>query len=130
MPVMWTSYQGGASCSGNNFDDFLRSHCWWLCKRRKHGVFGQQLVDADGGAAVSSPAMSVVVAAMIPRLDVVRSAADESNSMDEPNSTGRIVGGVEEETLDTCLAHIPQDATAGQKMMAEQTCRRDFSVRR
>jgi hypothetical protein len=58
-------------------------------------------------------------------------AATESNSMNQPNSSrNRIAAGVEEETLDTCLAHIPQDATAGQKMMAEQTCRRDFSVRR
>ena len=73
---------------------------------------------AGGGAAVSSPTMS-------------GTAAAESNSMNQPNSSrNRIAAGVEEETLDTCLAHIPQDATAGQKMMAEQTCRRDFSVRR
>ena len=73
---------------------------------------------AGGGAAVSSPTMS-------------GTAAAESNSMNQPNSSrNRIAAGVEEETLDTCLAHIPQDATAGQKMMAEQTCRRDFSGRR
>ena len=73
---------------------------------------------AGGGAAVSSPTMS-------------GTAAAESNSMNQPNSSrNRIAAGVEEETLDTCLAHIPQDATAGQKMMAEQTCRRDFAGRR
>jgi hypothetical protein len=32
--------------------------------------------------------------------------------------------------LDSCIARIPQNATAGQRMLAEQTCRRDFSVRR
>ena len=73
---------------------------------------------AGGGAAMSSPTMS-------------GTAADESKSMNQPNSSrNRIAAGVEEETLDTCLAHIPQDATAGQKMMAEQTCRRDFAGRR
>jgi hypothetical protein len=37
---------------------------------------------------------------------------------------------VEEETLDTCLARIPRDASAGQRLLAEQTCRRDFAIRR
>ena len=88
---------------------------------------------ADGGAAVSSPAMSGVAATESNPTSSTMSgaAATESNSMNQPNSSrNRIAAGVEEETLDTCVAHIPQDATAGQKMMAEQTCRRDFSVRR
>jgi hypothetical protein len=51
--------------------------------------------------------------------------------MNQPNtSKNRIAAGVEEETLDTCLARIPQDSTTGQKMLAEQTCRRDFAPRR
>ena len=52
--------------------------------------------------------------------------------MNQSKSTSqtRIAAGVEEETLDSCLARIPKDATAGQKMMAEHTCRRDFSGRR
>jgi hypothetical protein len=32
--------------------------------------------------------------------------------------------------LDSCLQRIPRDATVGQKMLAEQTCRRDFPGRR
>ena len=57
--------------------------------------------------------------------------AAESNSMNQSSSSrNRIAAGVEEETLDTCLAGIPQDATAGQKMLAEQTCRRDYASRR
>jgi len=73
---------------------------------------------SGGGAAVSSPTSP-------------GGAAAESSPMNQSNSSkSRIAAGVEEETLDTCLAHIPQDATAGQKMLAEQTCRRDFAGRR
>ena|SRR5262245_5812460 len=68
--------------------------------------------------AVSRPAKSDVVAA-------------ESSATNQPNSSkNRIAAGVEEETLNTCLARIPQDATAGQKMLAEQTCQRDFAKAR
>jgi len=70
---------------------------------------------SGGGAAVSSPTSSGGVA-----------AESHSNS----SSKSRIAAGVEEETLDTCLARIPQDGTAGQKMLAEQTCRRDYAGRR
>ena len=71
----------------------------------------------SGGAAVSAPTMSA--------------AAANSNSMNDTTATkNRIAAGVEEETLDTCLAGIPQDATVGQKMLAEQTCRRNFATRR
>jgi hypothetical protein len=67
---------------------------------------------------MSSPAMS-------------SAAATESSSMNQANSSrARIAAGVEEETLDSCLAHIPQNATAGQRMLAEQTCRRDYPSRR
>ena len=73
---------------------------------------------SDGGAAVSSPKSS-------------GGAVAEPSSKNQPNSsTSRIAAGVEEETLNTCLARIPQDATAGQRMLAEQTCRRDYGVRR
>jgi hypothetical protein len=57
-------------------------------------------------------------------------SAGESKSMNKSSSGNRIAAGAEEETLDTCLARIPKDATAGQKMLAEQTCRRDYAPRR
>ena len=57
--------------------------------------------------------------------------AAESRSMNQSNSSNsRIAAGVEEETLNTCIARIPQDATVGQRMLAEQTCRRDYAGRR
>jgi hypothetical protein len=71
---------------------------------------------SDGGAAVSSPRSSG---------GAVVEPKNQPNS-----SSSRIAAGVEEETLNTCLARIPQDATAGQRMLAEQTCRRDYGVRR
>lgn len=80
---------------------------------------------SDGGAAVSSPRSSGGAVAE------PGGAVAEPSSKNQPNSsTSRIAAGVEEETLNTCLARIPQDATVGQRMLAEQTCRRDYGVRR
>ena len=48
------------------------------------------------------------------------------------SSTGinRIASGAVEDTSNACLARIPKDATAGQKMLAEESCRRDQAARR
>ena len=88
---------------------------------------------APGGNAVSSPTMSAATATEPTSTSPQTSsaAATESNSTKQPGSSqNRIAAGIDEETLDTCLAHIPGDATAGQRMLAEQTCRRNFSTRR
>jgi hypothetical protein len=74
-------------------------------------------MSSGGAPAKSSPTTS-------------SAAAAESKSMSQSSSQNRIAAGVEEETLDTCLGRIPKDATAGQKMLAEQTCRRDYAPRR
>lgn len=42
----------------------------------------------------------------------------------------RIASGAVEDTLNACLARIPKDASAGQKMLAEESCRRDQAARR
>lgn len=57
-------------------------------------------------------------------------SAAGSSSMNKSSSANRVAAGVEEETLDTCLARIPKDATAGQKMLAEQSCQREYATRR
>lgn len=36
-----------------------------------------------------------------------------------------IAAGAIEDSLQACLARIPKDATIGQRMIAEQSCRRD-----
>ena len=94
-----------------------------------------ETMESSGGntstPAVSSPTTAATEStATSPQMS--GTAASESSAMNQSKSTSqtRIAAGVEEETLDSCLARIPKDATAGQKMMAEHTCRRDFSGRR
>jgi len=41
-----------------------------------------------------------------------------------------VAAGALEDSLQACLARIPKDATAGQRMVAEQSCRRDESDRK
>lgn len=44
-------------------------------------------------------------------------------------STALAAGSVED-SLQACLARIPKDATGGQRMIAEQSCRRDEGDRK
>ena len=88
---------------------------------------------AGSDATVSSPTMPAETATQPTSTSPQMSGAatTESNSAKQPGSSkNRIAAGIDEETLDTCLAQIPGDATAGQRMLAEQTCRRNFSTRR
>ena len=79
---------------------------------------------AGGAATTSSPTTSSPTMSSTPPAE-----ASSTNQSKTQSSKARIAAGVEEETLDSCVARIPQDATAGQRMLAEQTCRRDFSRR-
>lgn len=45
-------------------------------------------------------------------------------------SGGRAASGTQGDTLDACMARIPKDATAGQRMLAEESCNRDQALRR
>lgn len=40
-------------------------------------------------------------------------------------SGNRASAGTQGDSLEACMARIPKDATAGQRMLAEETCRRD-----
>ena len=42
----------------------------------------------------------------------------------------RVAAGSVEDTLEACKGRIPSDASAGQKMLAEESCRRDQAARR
>jgi hypothetical protein len=42
----------------------------------------------------------------------------------------RVASGAVEDNLNACMARIPKDASAGQKMLAEESCRRDQANRR
>jgi hypothetical protein len=50
-------------------------------------------------------------------------AAKASQAPTESMDT--IASGAVEDNLKTCLARIPKDSSAGQRMIAEQTCERD-----
>lgn len=90
----------------------------------------------SGGGTVSTPAPAAAASSPTPAEAVSAptissAAATESTSMNLSRaSKNRIAEVVEEETFDTCVARIPRDATTGQKMLAEQTCRRDYAGRR
>ncbi len=42
----------------------------------------------------------------------------------------RVAAGAVEDNLNACMARIPKDASAGQRMLAEESCRRDQANRR
>lgn len=49
---------------------------------------------------------------------------------DQPSRGPALVApGAVEDSLLACLARIPKDASAGQRMMAEQSCKRDEGTR-
>lgn len=45
-------------------------------------------------------------------------------------SGGRASSGTQGDSLEACMARIPNDATDGQRMLAEDSCQRDQSLRR
>ncbi|WP_455377218.1 hypothetical protein [Petrachloros mirabilis] len=48
----------------------------------------------------------------------------------ESKSGDRVASGTQGDTLAACMARIPKDASAGQRMLAEESCRRDQANRR
>lgn len=56
------------------------------------------------------------------RIGIVGNAAAKSGD--------RVAAGTHGDSLEACMARIPKDATTGQRMLAEETCRRDQSTRR
>jgi hypothetical protein len=44
-------------------------------------------------------------------------------------SGNRAAAGAFGDSLDACMGRIPKDASAGQRMLAEETCKRDQGVR-
>lgn len=47
-----------------------------------------------------------------------------------PGEPGVVETGAVEDTLPACLARIPRDASAGQRMLAEQSCQQDEASRK
>jgi hypothetical protein len=45
-------------------------------------------------------------------------------------SGDRVSAGTQGDSLEACMARIPKDASAGQRMLAEASCERDQETRR
>ena len=60
-------------------------------------------------------------------------AADQPAGGATPSTTagglGEAASGAVEDTLKACLARIPKDATDGQRMIAQDSCKRDEATR-
>ncbi len=56
------------------------------------------------------------------------SAPDTARPADRVGTS--IASGASEDSLQACLTRIPKDATAGQRLIAEQSCRRDDGERK
>ncbi len=98
------------------------------------------------GTASGTPAQTDSLQACLNRVGSsgstgARMVAEESCRRDEglrqavvgtasTKSHDRVASGTQGDTLDACIARIPKDATAGQRMLAEESCKRDQANRR
>jgi len=57
-------------------------------------------------------------------------ASGEAIASASTGELGVVSAGSVEDTLKACLARIPKEASAGQRMMAEQSCDRDEDARK
>ena len=96
---------------------------------------------ATRGAADATGELSACLA-RIPKDSTAgaRMVAEESCRRDEAvrqsivgtaatKSGDRVSSGTQGDTLDACMARIPKDASAGQRMLAEESCKRDQANR-
>ncbi len=63
---------------------------------------------------------------------VTGACATDGGGYSSPDSggSGAAASGSVEDTLQACLARIPSDASAGQRMLAERSCERDQTNRK
>lgn len=78
-------------------------------------------------AASGSPGARMVAEESCRRDEALRQAVVGTAST---KSQDRVASGTQGDTLEACLARIPKDATAGQRMLAEESCKRDQANRR
>lgn len=57
-------------------------------------------------------------------------AAPQAAKPAVPGPINAVASGAVEDTLQACLARIPKDASGGQRMIAEHSCRRDDTDRK
>lgn len=74
----------------------------------------------------SSPGTRMVAEESCRRDEAVRQSIVGTAST---KSGDRASSGTQGDTLDACMARIPKDASAGQRMLAEESCKRDQANR-
>jgi hypothetical protein len=58
------------------------------------------------------------------------SGGPSASTRADPASPQRPASGTADDTLQACLARIPSGASAGQRMIAEESCKRDDAARK
>ena len=72
----------------------------------------------------SSMNYTIVLAAVLSMADTTFAVDKVLPAAVPAKSNDAVAAGSVEDSLHACLARIPKDATAGQKMLAEQSCHR------
>ena len=62
--------------------------------------------------------------------DASTGSSGSSNAAAPATGRARIAAGAVEDSLKACMARIPSNATAGQRMLAERSCERDQAERK
>ena len=75
--------------------------------------------------------VSMIVFSLSPLLTQAaeQPTAKSGSATGHMTSSPSVASGAVEDSLKACMARIPTDASAGQRMMAEQSCQRDEEVR-
>ena len=76
-----------------------------------------------------TPASSSAAPTSSPATPANSSAAQASSSAASTKNREAIAHGSVEDSLNACQARIPKDASAGQRMLAEDSCRRGHAQR-
>ena len=69
--------------------------------------------------------LSIILATLLLAGYVDIGAAKEKRGDTASMTSGAIASGAVEDSRKACMARVPKDASAGQRMMAEQSCDRD-----
>lgn len=77
-------------------------------------------------SAVLSTVPALVAGTLMPGAEAAADASVAAPTRPAGVSAGSdVAAGAVEDSLRACLARIPQDASRGQRLIAEQTCHRD-----
>ena len=81
-------------------------------------------------ASIVGGALALWISSLIPLVaQAEENPSDQGLERADSASGSRPAAGSVEDSLVACMARIPSEASIGQRMIAEQTCRRDESER-